>query len=179
MRIISGEFKSRRFTAPKHLPVRPTTDRAKEALFNILMHRYFFEEQRVLDLFAGIGSITFEFASRGTKLLTAVDQHKGCTDFIQKTAEQLGIEVNVVNAEVLRFIEQTSEQYDIIFADPPYEWTKDDLFQLVDSILDQNRLKAEGLFILEHSKHTDLSLHPHYDQQRKYGLSIFSWFTLK
>lgn len=176
MRIISGQFKSRRFTAPKHLPVRPTTDRAKEALFNILMHRYFLDEQKVLDAFAGIGSISFEFASRGTKDITAVDQHQGCTDFIQKTSDELGVDVNVINSEVLRFIEQTTETYDIIFADPPYEWTEEDLFGIVDLALEKKCLKNDGLFILEHSKHTDLTSHPNYVQYRQYGLSRFSWF---
>jgi 16S rRNA (guanine(966)-N(2))-methyltransferase RsmD len=176
MRIISGKFKSRRFKAPKQLPVRPTTDRAKEALFNILGHQYFLDELKVLDLFAGIGSITFEFASRGTKDLTAVDQHKGCIDFINKTSDELDIAVNVINTDVLKFLEQTSQAYDIIFADPPYAWTNEELTQLIDLIFENKHLNPNGLFILEHSKHTDVTSHPKYVQNRKYGLSVFSWF---
>ena len=176
MRIISGQFKSRRFTAPKHLPVRPTTDRAKEALFNILGHQYFLDEMKVLDLFAGIGSISFEFASRGTTDLTAVDRNQGCTDFINKTANELGIELQVFTQDVAQFISQTDNSYDIIFADPPYELNEEEFRSLIDLIFDNHLLKEKGILILEHSKHTDLSLHPKFVQERNYGLSTFSWF---
>jgi len=176
MRIISGQFKSRRFTAPKHLPVRPTTDRAKEALFNILGHQYFLDEMKVLDLFAGIGSISFEFASRGTTEITSVDKNQGCTDFIKKTADELGIELQVFTQDVTQFISQTNNSYDIIFADPPYELTEEEFTSLVDLIFENHLLKEKGVFILEHSKHTDLSLHPKFVQERNYGLSTFSWF---
>jgi 16S rRNA (guanine(966)-N(2))-methyltransferase RsmD len=176
MRIISGQFKSRRFKASKHLPVRPTTDRAKEALFNILGHQYFYEELRVLDLFAGIGSISFEFASRGTIDITAVDQNKGCTDFISKTAGELGIDLNIFTQDVTMFLSKSQGNYDIIFADPPYDLAREEFNSLIDSVLENNLLQKDGIFILEHSKHTDLSSHPKLVQQRNYGLSTFSWF---
>ena len=179
MRIISGQFKSRRITAPKHLPVRPTTDRAKEALFNILYHQYDLMDLKVLDLFAGIGSITFEFASRGTTQITAVDQNKGCTAFISSTAEMLGIDIDVRTQEVIHFLETTSSTYDIVFADPPYEISVEELNAIIDSVFEHNHLNEDGILILEHSKHTDLSKHKNFDYKRKYGLCVFSWFSKK
>lgn len=178
MRIISGQFKSRRLTAPKHLPVRPTTDRAKEALFNILDHQYFLDELKVLDLFAGIGSIAFEFASRGTTDITAVDQNRGCTDFISQTAEQLGIKLQVLTQDVTAFISHTQDSFDIIFADPPYNLTEEEFTSLINTILENNLLKEGAIFILEHSKHTDLSSHPKLKEERQYGNSVFSWFEI-
>ncbi|QTY27371.1 RsmD family RNA methyltransferase [Flavobacterium sp. CS20] len=177
MRIISGQFKSRRINAPKHLPVRPTTDRAKEALFNILYHKYQLDRLKVLDLFAGIGSITFEFASRGTTEITAVDQNKGCTDFIDYTAEQLNINISIKTQEVIHFLKTSDETYDIIFADPPYDLTIEEFYTLIDTVFDYNHLAKQGILIVEHSKHTDLSEHTNFEEQRKYGHSVFSWFS--
>lgn len=176
MRIISGQFKSRKFTAPKHLPVRPTTDRAKEALFNILDHQYFLDELKVLDLFAGIGSISFEFASRGTSQITAVDQNRGCTDFISQTAEELGIELQIFTQDVPAFISNTQDSFDIVFADPPYNLTKEEYATLIDIVVNSKLLKENGVFILEHSKHADLSSHPKLSEERTYGNSVISWF---
>jgi 16S rRNA (guanine(966)-N(2))-methyltransferase RsmD len=179
MRIISGQFKSRRFTAPKHLPVRPTTDRAKEALFNILGHQYFLDELKVLDLFAGIGSISFEFASRGTTDITVVDQNRESIDFISKTAGELGIEFKTFIQDVFAFIAQNKGVYDIIFADPPYDLANEDFNKLIDSVFEFKRLQEDGILIVEHSKYTDLSAHPRYIEHRKYGSSVFSWFREK
>lgn len=179
MRIISGQFKSRRINAPKHLPVRPTTDRAKEALFNILYHQYDLVDLKVLDLFAGIGSITFEFASRGTTQITAVDQNRGCTDFINSTAEELGIQIEIKTQDVLYFLETSNETYDIVFADPPYELSDDEFNAIIDLVFEHNLLDADGILILEHSKHTNLSKHVFYDHNRVYGHSVFSWFSKK
>ncbi|RRO22848.1 16S rRNA (guanine(966)-N(2))-methyltransferase RsmD [Flavobacteriaceae bacterium 14752] len=176
MRIISGQFKSRRINAPKHLPVRPTTDRAKEALFNILYHSYDLKALQVLDLFAGIGSISFEFASRGTTDITAVDQNKGCTDFINQTAESLDISINIKTQEVFHFLETSDETYDIIFADPPYAFAEEEFLKIIDTVFKSNKLKEKGILIVEHSKHTDLSNHPNFNQKRQYGHSVFSWF---
>lgn len=179
MRIISGQFKSRRIIAPSHLPVRPTTDRAKEALFNILYHQYDLTVLKVLDLFAGIGSITFEFASRGTTQITAVDQNRGCTDFITSTAEKLGITINVKTQEVLDYLKNSSETFDIVFADPPYEWSDEEFNVIIDSVFEHHHLNTDGILIVEHSKHTDLSNHAYYDHHRVYGHSVFSWFLKK
>lgn len=179
MRIISGEFKSHRIIAPKHLPVRPTTDRAKEALFNILYHSYDLNQLKVLDLFAGIGSISFEFASRGTKDITAVDQNSGCTDFINQTCDKLGITIKIKTQEVIDFLEKSEDSFDIIFADPPYDLSQDEFNKLIDSIFTHKHLKEDGILIVEHSKHTNLSNHSNFDNQRKYGHSVFSWFSIK
>ena len=179
MRIISGQFKSRRIIAPKHLPVRPTTDRAKEALFNILYHQYDLMDLKVLDLFAGIGSITFEFASRGTTQITAVDQNIGCTSFMSSTAEQLGIEIDIRTQDVLNYLETSKETYDIVFADPPYDLSVEEFNAIIDLVFEYNHLDENGLFIVEHSVHTDLSPHPFFDTKRVYGHSVFSWFTKK
>jgi len=176
MRIISGKFKSRRIQAPKHLPVRPTTDRAKEALFNIINNAYYFDGLKVLDLFAGIGSITFEFASRGAEQLTAVDANYQCTTFITKTASQLGIDVTVITRDVMDFLNSASQQYDIVFADPPYDFSDEDFTAIIDAIFQHQLLSDKGIFIMEHSKHTDLSNHPNHLKSRNYGHSVFSWF---
>jgi 16S rRNA (guanine(966)-N(2))-methyltransferase RsmD len=176
MRIISGKFKSRRITAPKHLPVRPTTDRAKEALFNIINNEYYFEGLKVLDLFAGIGSISFEFASRGVEDITAVDQNKGCIEFIRETADSFEIDIQTYCGNVIDFLNKTTYQFDIIFADPPYDLSDEAFGEIIDIIFEENLLTEKGIFILEHSKHTDLSAHPKFQRSRTYGHSVFSRF---
>ena len=109
MRIISGKYKGRRLNPPKKLPVRPTTDMAKEALFNILNNRIYFDELSVLDLFSGTGSISFEFASRGTENITAVDQDYGCVKFINKTTEEFNMPINVIKSDVFKYLEKTTK----------------------------------------------------------------------
>jgi 16S rRNA (guanine966-N2)-methyltransferase len=113
MRIISGSHKGRRLTAPKKLPVRPTTDRSKEALFNILQHQYHWENMAVLDLFAGTGSISYEFGSRGVKNITAVDQNKMCLDFIRKTSESLELSVQLTQMDALKYLSVVKMQFDL------------------------------------------------------------------
>lgn len=176
MRIISGKFKSRRLSAPKHLPVRPTTDRAKESLFNIINNEYYFDGLRVLDLFAGIGSISFEFASRGVTDITVVDSNARCIDFISKTAKDLEVELVIYNRKALDFINSASTVYDIVFADPPYDFSDEEFFEIIDAVFDQKLMSNKGIFILEHSKYTDVSAHPQFIKQRKYGHSVISWF---
>jgi len=107
MRIVSGKHKSRRITAPNNLPVRPTTDMAKEALFNILNNRYYFNQIEVLDLFAGIGSISFEFASRGTEKIISVDQHQGCINFLNKINDELDLDIQTIKSDVYSFLEKS------------------------------------------------------------------------
>lgn len=122
MRIISGTLKGKRILAPNNLPVRPTTDFAKEALFNILNNQWYFDEITVLDLFSGIGSITFEFASRGAKAITAVDQHLGCVKFVEQTAKTLTLDgvITTIKADAITFADKEAvKSYDLIFADPP------------------------------------------------------------
>ena len=130
MRIVSGKYKSRRINAPKNLPTRPTTDIAKEALFNVLNNNYYFEDISVLDLFAGIGSISLEFASRGTEHIISVDNHYACVKFIEATAKDLDAEITVIKSDAFKFIEKSSLKVDVIFADPPYDLSDEQFLSL-------------------------------------------------
>ena len=176
MRIISGKHKSKRITAPKKLPVRPTTDMAKEALFNILNNTYYFQDISLLDLFAGTGNISYEFASRGTKELVAVDSDYGCIKFIDKISMELDFGISTIKSDVFSFLERSTLKVDIIFADPPYILSVEDFARIPELIFKNNMLKEDGVLIIEHSKHTDLSDLEHFSNQRKYGGSVFSFF---
>ncbi|MFB1026831.1 MAG: 16S rRNA (guanine(966)-N(2))-methyltransferase RsmD [Flavobacteriaceae bacterium] len=176
MRIISGTFKARRIMAPKKLPVRPTTDMAKEALFNILNHRYHFHDISFLDLFAGTGNISYEFASRGTESIIAVDQNFHCTKFIGKTAEEFEMPIQVIKAEVFGFLEKTKQPQTIIFADPPYELEHEKFLKIIELVFENQLLEKEGVLIIEHSKQTDLSESPHFSEVKGYGGNRFSFF---
>lgn len=176
MRIISGHLKGRRIIAPKKLPVRPTTDMAKEGLFNILNHRIHFHDVEVLDLFAGIGSISFEFLSRGTQRVSAIDNHYECIKFLSKTAEVLNVELNTIKHDAFAFLEHTELQVDLIFADPPYDIPLEQFEYLVKLIQEKQLLNNEGLLIVEHSKHTNLEHLERFQEQRRYGNSVFSFF---
>ena len=178
MRIISGKNKGRRVTAPNNLPVRPTTDMAKEALFNILNNRYYFNEIKVLDLFSGIGSISLEFASRGTEDITSVDSFYGCVKFLESEAKKLDSNLQLVKSDVFKFLENTDQQYDIIFADPPYEMEQEKFEKIHQLVFKNNLLKENGLLVIEHSKNTDLKHLPNFEQTKKYGSNLFSFFNV-
>ncbi|MBT0608001.1 RsmD family RNA methyltransferase [Aequorivita echinoideorum] len=177
MRIISGTHKGRRLTAPKNLPVRPTTDFAKEALFNILRVRYFFEELSVLDLFSGTGNISFEFASRGVPTITAVDENYACIQFINKISDEFDFPIIPIKSEVSKYLETISGQFDIIFADPPYEFNVSQLESIKNVIFEKKLLKEEGILVIEHSKMNDLSNLENFSEARKYGGNMFSFFS--
>ena len=179
MRIISGKYKGRRITAPKKLPVRPTTDMAKEALFNILNNSFYLDEISVIDLFAGIGSISYEFASRGTKQITAVDQDFGCIKFINKTADEFEIQIRTIRSDAYKFLEATKQKANIIFADPPYAFTDEQFSRIPMLVFQNNLLEANGLLVVEHSKHTDLSKLENYCYSKNYGGNVFSFFEDK
>ncbi len=157
MRIISGEFKGRRITAPKKLPVRPTTDMAKEALFNILNNLYYLDDISVLDLFAGTGNISYEFASRGTENILAVDQDFGCIKFINQTSETFEMPIKTIKADVFKFLENTKQKANVIFADPPYDFPVEEFVKIPTLVFENNLLETGGILIVEHSKHTPLS----------------------
>ncbi len=176
MRIISGTYKSRRINPPKGLPVRPTTDMAKEALFNILNNRYYFEDISVLDLFAGTGNISFEFASRGVPEIVTVEEDQRCIRFISEVAQEFNFPMQVVKGEVFSYLSDSLKSFDLIFADPPYNMSTVDFSRIAELIFSLKMIKADGLLIIEHSKHTDLSGLPGFSWQRKYGGSIFSFF---
>ena len=176
MRIISGTHKGRRLNAPKNLPVRPTTDFAKEALFNILRTRIYFDEIAVLDLFAGTGNISFEFASRGVSNITSVDLNKGCIHYISKIADELDFPISTINAEAEKYLGRISAKFDIVFADPPYDFSQKQFENIVKLVFEKKLLDENGMLILEHSKGTDLSDLPNFSEARKYGGSVFSFF---
>ena len=176
MRIISGIYKGRRLSAPKKLPVRPTTDMAKEALFNILNNSFYFDDITVIDLFAGTGSISYEFASRSTKQITAVDQDFGCIKFINKTADEFEMPIQTIKSDVFKFLEKAKLQANIIFADPPYAFTDEQFYRIPTLIFQNNLLENNGLLVVEHSKHTDLSNLENYIYSKNYGGNVFSFF---
>ena len=176
MRIISGKYKGKRLIAPKKLPVRPTTDMAKEGLFNILNNRFYLDELKVLDLFAGTGNISFEFASRGAKEIISVDGFPGCIQYISKTAKELDFPITPIKSDVYRYLERNREKFNIIFADPPYDFDERLFFQIADLVFGNGLLLGDGLLIIEHSSQTDLSRNPYFSEERKYGGSVFSFF---
>ncbi len=177
MRIVSGKLKGRRIHAPDKLPTRPTTDMAKEALFNILNNQYYFDELAVLDLFSGIGSISLEFASRGTTDITSVDNFYGCVSFLDKTAKNFKIDLNIVKSDAFKFLKANTRQYDIIFSDPPYALEQDKFEEIYNLVFEKQLLKESGLLIIEHSKKTDLSHLENFVKTKKYGSNLFSFFN--
>lgn len=176
MRIVSGIHKGKKIIAPKKLPVRPTTDFAKEALFNILNNQYHFSALKVIDLFSGTGNITYEFGSRGAVEIVAVDAHFECVKFINKMSGELDLPVRTVKSDVFKFLKATGEKANIIFADPPYNFEKESLQQIVEISFSRDLLEEDGSLIIEHSKRIDLSHLDHFTEVRKYGNSVFSFF---
>ena len=148
---------------------------AKESLFNILENHFDFEEIIALDLFAGTGNISYELVSRGCPRVTAVDENKNCIKFIRETANKLNMEeLLAIRSDVFRFIPMHKMKYDLIFADPPYDSQHYDL--LVNLVLENNLLKEDGLFVVEHNKFLDFKDHPRFVEQRRYGKVNFSFF---
>ena len=180
MRIVSGKFKGRKLSAPKNLPTRPTTDFAKEALFNILNHRFYLNEVKVLDLFAGIGSISYEFVSRGAEKVDAVESHAKCVSFIDETAEKLEMtNLNTFRQDVFQFLSrELHDQYDIIFADPPFDMKAEEYDKLLQLIFNHDFLDEGGIFILEHSIKHDFSQNEWFADHKKYGNVHFSFFEI-
>jgi 16S rRNA (guanine966-N2)-methyltransferase len=175
MRIISGTKKGHIIRPPKNLPIRPTTDLSKESLFNILVNNFDLEDCDVLDLFSGGGSISLEFASRGAKSVTSVDKHPGCTGFLKSEAKKLEFDaIEVIRADVMQFIRNTPDQYDVIFCDPPYAFKLYE--EMIRIILDRELLKPEGWCIVEHHSVTKLDHIPERFDKRAYGQNIMSFF---
>ena len=176
MRIISGIHGGRRINPPAKMPhTRPTTDIAKEGLFNILQNNLDIDTLKVLDLFGGTGCISYELASRGAPEITIVEKDDKMYDFIKKTATELGFEnFNVVRSDVFRFMDTTNQQYDLIFAGPPYALTTID--ELPKKVFEKGLLKPGGWFVLEHTPRNDYKKFSHYKTERNYGTTIFSIF---
>jgi 16S rRNA (guanine(966)-N(2))-methyltransferase RsmD len=176
MRIISGIHGGRRINPPANMPyTRPTTDIAKEGLFNVLQNNLEIDTLKTLDLFGGTGCISYELASRGAEDLTIIEKDNQMYDFIKKTAEELEFEnFKLIKSDVFKYIETCKEQFDFIFAGPPYALgTIDDLPKL---IFEKGLLKLKGWFILEHTPRNDYKKFPHYKTERNYGTTIFSIF---
>lgn len=175
MRIISGIKKGILIKAPAGLPVRPTTDRSKESLFNILVNHFNFEELKVLDLFSGTGNIAYEFASRGAQSVLCVDSDFGCVKFIKQTAVKLDFEnIEARKQDVFSFLKNCTESFDIIFADAPYALNK--IADISIMITEKKILKNKGWLIVEHAGNIDLSHQHGFFEQRKHGQSAFSFF---
>ena len=177
MRIISGKFKGRAINPPRNLRARPTTDFAKENLFNVLNNLVDFEECDVLDLFAGTGSVSYEFASRGAKSVTSVEINAVHHAFIRRTAKELGADnMFVVKANAFLYLRSCPKQFDIVFSDAPYDLEGSE--QVIDLVFERNLLREGGIFIFEHSKGKDFSSHPHFSALRSYGSVQFSIFEI-
>jgi len=174
MRVIGGRLKNLRLNPPANLPVRPTTDLAKEALFNILYNQYDFGSLKVLDLFSGTGNISVEFASRGVPEIVAVDRHQGCAHYLKSIAKQYELNtIKVHKADVFKYLELENVQYDLIFADPPYDLPQ--IPEIAVQVFNNGLLKPGGVLIIEHPSMKKID-HPNFTAQRKYGSSSFSFF---
>lgn len=175
MRIISGSCGGRTITPPRNLRARPTTDFAKENLFNVLNNMLDFEGLEVLDLFAGTGSISYEFASRGASSVTSVEINAVHHNFIRQTAQGFGLNaIHPVKANAFLYLKSCAKQFDVIFSDAPYDLENSE--QIVDLVFAGNLLREGGIFIFEHSKSQDFSTHPRFQRLRSYGSVQFSFF---
>ncbi len=175
MRIITGEYKGRHFDIPRTFKARPTTDFAKENIFNVLQGYVDFEGAEALDLFAGTGSISLELVSRGCAKVVSVEADRDHAHFIRECFKKLGEERDIlVKGDVFRFLKTCKQQFDFIFADPPYALKE--LPQIPDLVLDGGLLKEEGILVFEHGKNNDFSSHPRFIEHRSYGSVNFSLF---
>ncbi|MGI6572118.1 MAG: RsmD family RNA methyltransferase [Fermentimonas sp.] len=175
MRIISGKYKSRRIAVPANLKARPTTDFAKEGIFNVLNNLVDWEETSALDLFSGTGSIAFELISRGCPHVVSVEQNPILFRFICMIQEKLNAkELFPIKADVFKYLKSTGQRFDLVFADPPYNLKE--ASQIPGLVIEKKLVSEGGLFIMEHSKHLNFSLLPHFKEERKYGNVHFSIF---
>lgn len=174
MRIIGGTHKGRLLKVPKGLPVRPTTDFAKEGLFNVLANALYFDELKVLDLFSGTGHISLEFGSRGVAEIIAVDKHIGCVNFLRTISSELNLPINVIKQDVFNFLNENTKQFDLIFADPPYDLPN--IEHIHELVFQKQLLKPNGILIIEHGPSTKLDLLHGFQKLKKYGNVNFSFF---
>lgn len=176
MRIITGIYKGRHFDIPRTFKARPTTDFAKENIFNVLMQYVDFDGATALDLFSGTGNISLELVSRGCQQVVSVELDRDHHRFIQQCLQKLNCKVCIpIRGDVFRFLKSCHQQFDFIFADPPY--ALQELPQIPELVFEKQLLKPEGIFVFEHGKDYDFSLHPHFLEHRSYGSVNFSLFT--
>ena len=176
MRIISGLKKGKKIKPPKNLLVRPTTDKAKEALFNIITNIYDLKKCNVLDIYSGSGNISYEFASRGANKIISVDSSRNCIKFINKIANDESFPITTFQCKAEKFIEKSLESFAIIFADPPYKYSVDNYKNLIEKVLEKKLLKENGIIIIEHDNINDLSGINRFKEVRNYGGCCFSFF---
>ena len=175
MRVISGIYKHRRFEVPRSFSARPTTDFAKENLFNILANRIDFEDATALDLFAGTGSISLELVSRGCSKVVSVEKEQAHYAFITKVMNTVGTNCCLpMKGDVFKYIDRCTTKFDFIFADPPYQL--ENIAEIPTLIFDKGLLKSDGIFVLEHGESNNFSEDPHFIEMRKYGSVHFSFF---
>ncbi|MBF1634608.1 MAG: 16S rRNA (guanine(966)-N(2))-methyltransferase RsmD [Prevotella sp.] len=175
MRIITGKYKGRHFDIPRTFKARPTTDFAKENIFNVINAYVDWEEATALDLFAGTGSISLELLSRGCQQVISVEKDCDHARFISQCMEKLGTKDNIlIKGDVFRFLKSCHQKFDLIFADPPYALP--DLETIPDLIFQYDLLKENGLLVFEHGKNNDFSTHPHFIEHRSYGSVNFTLF---
>jgi len=176
VRIIRGEYKGRAISPPKNFKARPTTDFAKENIFNVIDNYFYFEDLEVLDLFSGTGSISYEFASRGSKSIDLVELNQKHYSFIRQTIEKLNIDtIRTIRGNAIKFIETCAKQYDIIFADPPYDM--EGIENLPKIVFERDLIKPGGWFILEHSKKIKLPYSQNIINHREYGSVNFTIYS--
>ena len=176
MRIITGQYKGRHFDIPRSFKARPTTDFAKENIFNVLNAYIDFEDAMALDLFSGTGSISLELLSRGCKNVVSVEADRDHYAFIKQCLAKLGTDRCItIRGDVFRFLKTCHQQFDFIFADPHYALKQ--LKEIPDIVLSGNLLTDDGIFVFEHGKDYDFSSHPHFVEHRSYGSVNFSLFT--
>lgn len=175
MRIISGSLRGRRIVLPTNFAARPTTDFAKESLFNVLNNHFDFESIEVLDLFSGTGGISFEFASRGCQHVLSVESNPKHVEFISQTTKKLNIlQIRVLRQDAFKFLKFCKVKYDVIFADPPYDIQG--VETIPEQVISRELLKPDGWLIVEHSSRVNLSGFPGYESTRNYGNVHFSFF---
>lgn len=164
---------------PKGFPSRPTTDFAKEGLFNVLDNLYYLENLKILDLCSGTGNISFEFLSREAGTVTAIDQNYNCIKHLKTVAAKYNCEsdIQIIKSEILKYLEQNTQQYDIIFADPPFNYEHYD--QLIKLVFERNLLTDKGMLIIEHAKDKSFEHVTQFDFIRKYGNVCFSFFNIE
>jgi 16S rRNA (guanine(966)-N(2))-methyltransferase RsmD len=176
MRIITGTLKNRRITVPKGVVTRPTTDRTKESMFNIIESRKGIEDCTILDLFSGSGNLAFEAISRGASKAVCVEQNRKCAASIEQNAQVFDIktQIRVLTSDVWGFVNGLATSYDLVFADPPYDYPY--MGDLVDIVIQKGWLKEDGWFILEHDARHNFSQHPHCVFAKPYGRTVVSIF---
>lgn len=174
MRIIGGTYKGKVIKLPKDLPVRPTTDFAKEGLFNILANKIDMDGLSVLDLFSGTGHISLEFASRGAGSITGVDKSFKCAGFLRSISKELNFNINAIKSDVFDFLKNCPSTFDLVFADPPYDM--EEIPKIHELVFEKNLLNENGILIIEHGPKTKLEHLSGFTQHRKYGNVNFSFF---